>query len=165
VNEPQPSTPDIQRIKVARRVNALLNQFVGVLDTKASIFLAGNVAAASFLLKDMPPNWWCRILYFTAISAYAASVVMAGATIFPRRPKTGNSVLFWGDIAEHQSAADYTEHFDKVLISGCLDDQYLAQNFLTAKLLHRKYKCLRFCIILFFIGLFTSFTVFLSSVK
>jgi len=161
----EPTTPDITRIKVARRVNALLNQFVGVLDTKASIFLAGNVAAASFLLKEMPPNWWCRIIYFTAISAYAASVVMAGATIFPRRPKTGQSVLFWGDIAEHKSADDYTKHFDKVLSDGCLDEQYLAQNFLTAKLLRRKYKCLRACILLFFLALFTSFTVFLSSVK
>ena len=79
----EPTPPDITRIKVARRVNALLNQFVGVLDTKASMFLAGNVAAASFLLKDAPPNFWCRVIYFTAISAYAASVVMAGATIFP----------------------------------------------------------------------------------
>src|ERR1700759_2261309 len=116
MSEPQPS--NFQRIKVARRVNALLNQFVGVLDTKASIFLAGNVAAASFLLKDMPPNWWCRVIYFTAISSYAASVVIAGATICPRRPKTGNSVLFWGDIAEHRSAEDYNAHFDKVLNSG-----------------------------------------------
>lgn len=161
----EPTSPDITRIKVARRVNALLNQFVGVLDTKASMFLAGNVAAASFLLKDVPHNWWCRFIYFTAISTYAASVVMAGATIFPRRPKTGNSVLFWGDIAEHKNAAGYTTHFDQVLSSGCLDEQYLAQNFLTAKLLRRKYRCLRTCIILFFIGLFTSFAVFLTAVK
>jgi pycsar effector protein len=157
-----PSIPDLQRIKVARRVNALLNQFVGVLDTKASMFLAGSVAAASFLLKDAPHNMWCRVIYFSSLSAYSASVVMAGATIFPRLPKTGNSVLFWGDISSHKDIDSYVNHFDSVLGSGKLDEQYLAQNYHTARLLRRKYVCLRASIILFFIGLFTSFAVFLS---
>jgi hypothetical protein len=161
----EPSVPDLQRIKVARRVNALLNQFVGVLDTKASMFLAGNVAAASFLLKDAPHEFWCRAIYFSSLTAYAASVVMAGATIFPRLPRTGNSVLFWGDISSHETSDSYVSHFDSVLVTGQLDEQYLMQNFLTAKLLRRKYHCLRASIILFFIGLFTSFAVFLTVTK
>lgn len=162
----EPPVPSLKRIKVARRVNGLLNQFVGVLDTKASMFLAGNIASATFLLKDAPHTWWwCRVLYFISLGCYGASVVMAGATIFPRLPKTGNSVLFWGDIAAHQTAESYTAHFDSVLDAGKLDDQYLAQNYLTARLLLRKYKCLRACIRLFFVALFISFAVFLASAK
>lgn len=163
MNEQPPS--NLTRIKVARRVNALLNQFVGVMDTKASMFLAGNIAAATFLLKDTPSAFWCRVLYFIALACYAASVVMAGATIFPRLPNTGNSVLFWGDIAAQKDAESYTSHFDSVLDSGKLDEQYLAQNYLTARLLMRKYKCLRTSIVLFFIALFISFAVFLTAVK
>ena len=161
----EPPVPSLTRIKVARRVNALLNQFVGVLDTKASMFLAGNIASATFLLKDSPHEWWCRILYFISLGCYGASVVMAGATIFPRLPKTGNSVLFWGDIAGHKTAQSYTARFDSVLDSGQLDEEYLAQNYLTARLLMRKYKCLRACIMLFFVALFVSFAVFLMSSK
>jgi hypothetical protein len=90
---------------------------------------------------------------------------MAGATIFPRLPKTGNSVSIWGDIARHKTADSYTARFDSVLDAGKLDDEYFAQNHLTARLLMRKYRCLRACIQLLFVALFTSFTVFLASSK
>lgn len=161
----EPPVSNLTRIKVARRVNALLNQFVGVLDTKASMFLAGDIAAASFLLKEAPHAGWWRVLYFTALACFALSVLMAGATIFPRLPRTGKSVLFWGDIAACKDADTYTARFDSVLSTGQLDEQYLAQNYLTARLLLRKYKCLRACIVLFFVALFLSFAVFLAASK
>lgn len=158
-----PDPQQLRRIKVACQVNGLLNHFVGVLDAKASAFLAGNVAAGSFLLREMPHELPWRVLFFAALGSYAFSVLMAGATIFPRRPKTGNSVLFWGDIAASGSVQDYTMRFDAVLDSGQLDDQYLAQNFLTSRLLRRKFRCLRVSIVFFFVGLFSSFAVFLAA--
>ena len=162
------SDPDplqLRRIKIARQINGVLNHFVGVLDAKASAFLAGNVAAGSFLLREMPLALCWRVLFFTALGSYAISVLMAGATIFPRLPKTGDSVLFWGDIAAGGSIRAYTERFDAVLDSGQLDEQYLAQNFLTARLLRRKFRCLRASITFFFIALFCSFAVFLIASK
>lgn len=163
MSEPDPL--QLRRIKVARQVNALLNHFVGVLDAKASAFLAGNVAAGTFLLHEMPHASAWRVLFFIALGAYAISVVMAGATIFPRRPRTGDSVLFWGDIAASSSVKDYTARFDAVLDAGQLDEQYLAQNFLTSRLLRRKFRCLRVSIAFFFIALFCSFAVFLAAGK
>ena len=163
MSEPDPL--QLRRIKIARQINGLLNHFVGVLDAKASAFLAGNVAAGSFLLREMPHATWGRALFFVALGAYAISVLMAGATIFPRLPKTGDSVLFWGDIAATGSVKAYTERFDAVLDSGQLDEQYLAQNFLASRLLRRKLLCLRACIALFFVALFTSFAVFLAAAK
>jgi hypothetical protein len=161
----EPDRLQIKRIKVARQINSLLNHYVGVLDAKASAFLAGNVAAGSFLLRELPLPIWGRVLYFIGLGSYAISVLMAGATIFPRLPKTGDSVLFWGDIAATGSVKAYTERFDAVLGAGLLDDHYLAQNFLTSRLLRRKFRCLRACIVFFFIALFASFTVFLSAAK
>ena len=163
MSEPDPM--QLRRIKIARQVNGLLNHFVGVLDAKASAFLAGNVAAGTFLLRTMPEALCWRVLFFTALGAYAVSVVMAGATIFPRLPKTGDSVLFWGDIAAYGSIRAYTERFDAVLDSGQLDEQYLAQNFLTARLLRRKLLCLRASIAFFFVALFASFAVFIAAGK
>ena len=163
MSEPDPL--QLRRIKIARQVNGLLNHFVGVLDAKASAFLAGNVAAGSFLLREMPQPMWGRVLFFIALGSYAISVLMAGATIFPRLPKTGDSVLFWGDIAATGSIKSYTARFDAVLDAGRLDEQYLAQNFLTSRLLRRKLLCLRACIALFFVALFASFAVFLAAAK
>ena len=163
MSEPDPQ--QLRRVKIARQINGLLNHFVGVLDAKASAFLAGNVAAGTFLLREMPDGLCWRVLFFCAVGAYAISVVMAGATIFPRLPKTGDSVLFWGDIAAYGSIPAYARRFDAVLDSGQLDEQYLAQNFLTARLLRRKFRCLRAAIAFFFIGLFASFAVFLAAAK
>ena len=161
MSEPDPQ--QLRRIKIARQVNGLLNHFVGVLDAKASAFLAGNVAAGTFLLREMPHDNCWRALFFIALGSYAFSVIMAGATIFPRLPKTGDSVLFWGDIAASKSVHDYATRFDAVLDSGRLDDQYLAQNFLTSRLLRRKFRCLRVSIAFFFVALFSSFAVFLAT--
>ena len=161
----EPDPLQLRRIKIARQINGLLNHYVGVLDAKASAFLAGNVAAGGFLLREMPQALCWRVLFFTALGAYATSVLMAGATIFPRLPRTGDSVLFWGDIAATGSVKAYTARFDAVLDAGQLDEQYLAQNFLTSRLLRRKFRCLRACIALFFVGLFTSFAVFLAAAK
>jgi len=163
MSEPDPL--QLRRIKIARQINGLLNHYVGVLDAKASAFLAGNVAAGTFLLHEMPNATCWRVLFFTALGAYAVSALMAGATIFPRLPKTGDSVLFWGDIAGYASIRAYTERFDAVLDSGQLDDQYLAQNFLTSRLLLRKLRCLRAAIAFFFVALFASFAVFLAASK
>ena len=61
LSEPDPL--QLHRIKIARQVNGLLNHFVGVLDAKASAFFAGNVAAGTFLLREMPHPLWDRALF------------------------------------------------------------------------------------------------------
>ena len=152
MSEPVPAKD--RRINTAHQVNGLLNHYISVLDAKASAFLAGNVASATLLLRGVPDLMCLEILYYVALACYGASVLMAGATIFPRLPRTGDSVLFWGDIAACKDAQIYTERFDKVVDGGKLDEQYLAQNFLTARVLARKYRCLRTCIALFFLALF-----------
>ena len=76
-----PDPLQLRRIKIERQINALLNHFVGVLNAKASAFPAGNVAAGSFLLREMPQPMWRCVLFFTALGSYAISVLMAGANL------------------------------------------------------------------------------------
>ena len=151
----------VSRVKAAKGVNDLLNCYVSVFDTKASAFLAGNVAAASFLLREMPHPLGAQALYFVALTCYAVSVLMAGATIFPRLPRSSKSVIFWGDISAHGDLPSYVKDFNTVMDASELDDQYVAQNYFTALVIKRKCHFLRWCVSLFFVGLFLSFPVFI----
>ena len=71
------------------------------------------------LLREMPHPLWGRIVFFVALGAYAISVLLAGATIFPRLPKTGNSVLFWGDIAATGSVMSILSPLSISTTIGC----------------------------------------------
>ncbi len=71
MSEPDPL--QLRRIKIARQINGVLNHFVGVLDAKASAFLAGNVAAGTFLLREIPHPLWGRALFSSFAVFLAAS--------------------------------------------------------------------------------------------
>lgn len=154
---------DLDKAGAAKDINGLLNAYVTVMDTKASAFLAGNVAAATFLLRDLPPPGPARIAYISAMVLFAASTIVAGGVIFPRVPPTGSSVLFWGDIARQPDFKSYQQEFIRVMENGQLDEQYCVQNWGTARLLRRKFRWLRCAILLFFIALFTALFVYLSA--
>lgn len=145
---------DLQKAAAAKSINDQVNYYIQVMDTKASYFLAGNVAAASFLLQSVPADGPAKAAYFGAIIFFCSSILMAGGVIFPRKPKAGNSIIFWGDIAAKDCMKSYIEHFNNTLEGGHLDEQYCAQNFFASRLMRRKFKWLRCAITLFFIGLF-----------
>jgi glucan phosphoethanolaminetransferase (alkaline phosphatase superfamily) len=145
---------DLQKAAAAKSINDQVNYYIQVMDTKASYFLAGNVAAGSFLLQSLPAEGLARAAYFAAIAFFCGSILLAGGVIFPRRVKAGNSIIFWGDIAAKDSLSSYIEHFHNTLDSGHLDEQYCAQNYFAARVMRRKFKWLRWAVGLFFTGLF-----------
>ncbi len=154
---------DLDKASVAKDINGLLNSYVTVMDTKASAFLAGNVAAATFLLQKMPPPGTIKIAYLAAATLFAASTIVAGGVIFPRVPGRGNSILFWGDIAGTADFKTYHSDFNRIVESGFLDEQYCVQNWFTARVLQRKFRWLRSAILLFFAALFIAFYVYISA--
>lgn len=154
---------DLDKASVAKDINGLLNSYVTVMDTKASAFLAGNVAAATFLLQRMPASGAGKIAYLVAAALFAASTIVAGGVIFPRVPKRDNSILFWGDIAGTSDFKTYYNDFNRIVENGFLDEQYCVQNWFTAKVLRRKFRWLRGAITLFFFALFTALYVYLSA--
>lgn len=149
------------KIKAAKNINDYLNHYITVMDTKASAFLAGNVAASTFLLHDMPAMGWLRAIYVSALVLFASSIAIAGTVIFPRLPTKGNSIIFWGDIASQPDFQNYLNDFNRVVENGWLDEQYCVQNFFAARVLRRKYNCLRWAIGLFFCALAVGFVVYL----
>ncbi len=152
---------DLQKAAVAKSINDYINHYITVMDTKASVLLAGNVAAASFLLKDMPADAFGKAAYIVSMSLFGISTFVAGGVIMPRRPPAGNNIIFWGDIAARPDFKTYLEDFQRVLNGGFIDEQYCVQNYLASKVMRRKYNWMRASMMAFFAALFAGFAVYL----
>lgn len=162
-DEPTARRPfDLDKASAAKDINDYLNHYISVMDGKATAALAGSVGAATFLLQKVPTSSGLRVLYVVSVVLFAASILVAGGVIFPRVPKRGNSILFWGDIARQADFKTYLKEFDRVVESGFLDEQYCVQNYQAARLLKRKFLWLRWSIGLFGAALFTAFAVYVS---
>lgn len=152
-----PIPNDLDKAAAARAVNDYMNHYIAALDSKAGLFLAGNVAAASLLLQRWPEDFVGSVAAVISITCFAASTYAAGSVIMPRVPPCGGSVIFWGDVARDADAASYARRFDEVVNAGRLDDQYSIQNYCSAVVLRRKFVWLRAGIYFFFIALVTGF--------
>jgi Family of unknown function (DUF5706) len=138
---------------MAKGVNDLLNYYIQVTDTKASIMIAGSVASATFLLMAFPVEWWARVLYICSATVLGIALILATLVVLPRLPaRSGNGSVFWGDIASCQSAAAYRDRFANTASAGLLDEEYSALNFYTAQILRRKIRILRTSILCFLSG-------------
>jgi len=138
--------------QMAKGINDVLNYYVQVTDTKASIFIAGSVAAASFLLMHFPHGLYGQVLYFASAACLGVALVMATLVILPRLPvRSGRGSVFWGDIADCSDVVDYRDRFGETAAAGLLDEEYSRLNFFTARILDRKIRILRLAI-LFFLG-------------
>lgn len=144
---------------LAKGVNDVLNYYIQVTDTKASIFIAGSVGAASFLLLKFPAGIGARMLYVTAAANLGAALVLATLVIIPRLPAFGsNGSVFWGDIAACSSPAEYRDRFGHTATAGLLDEEYSVLNFYTARILSRKIRILRAAILCFLAGVLAALT-------
>ncbi|MBL9131392.1 MAG: hypothetical protein JNG86_09350 [Verrucomicrobiaceae bacterium] len=152
---------DLQKAAAAKSINDYLNHYITVIDTKAGAFLAGNVAAASLLVHEWPADTVGRAAAALTITLFAASTLVAGGVIYPRRPGCGGSVIFWGDIASAPDSATYIRRFNEVIERGQLDEQYSFQNYCTSQVLRRKFRWLRGAIVLFFLALIAGFFTYL----
>lgn len=154
---------DLQKAAAAKSINDQINQYIVMMDTKASVFLAGDVAAASFYLGLMPQSDEGLLAYYVALALFGAAILAAGGVIFPRLPKAGNSIIFWGDIAASPNFKSYQERFQSTLNDGLLDEQYCVQNFLAARVMRKKFLWLRGSILLSFAALFVAFFAYLKA--
>jgi len=138
---------------MAKGVNDLLNYYIQVTDTKASIMIAGSVTSASFLLMTFPHHWCAKVMYLISASLLGSSLIMATMVVTPRLPtRTGQGSVFWGDIAMSSNAYEYRDRFAKAAVAGLLDEEYSVLNFHTARILGRKIRFLRGSIVAFLTG-------------
>ena len=142
---------------MAKGVNDVLNYYIQVTDTKASIFIAGSVAAASFLLMNFPDGLGARILYSAAASSLGVALVLATLVVLPRLPvRSSGGSVFWGDIASCPGPIEYRDRFGATASGGLLDEEYSILNFYTARILGKKIRILRMSILCFLTGVLTA---------
>jgi hypothetical protein len=154
--EPRALPPDLDGTltTLAKGVNDVLNYYIQVTDTKASIFIAGSVAAATFLLAEMPHGAGSCVLYVCAAAGLGCSLVLATFAILPRLPaRSGSGSVFWGDIASCTTASQYRDRFASTASAGLLDEEYSLLNFQTARILRKKLRILRVSVLCFLAGL------------
>jgi hypothetical protein len=149
---------------MAKGVNDVLNYYIQVTDTKASIFIAGSVAAATFLLMKFPTGMTARALYCSSAVCLGVSLVLATVVILPRLPtRSGAGSVFWGDIAGCGNSADYRDRFGATATAGLLDEEYSVLNFHTARILEKKIRILRVAILCFLAGVLTALPNYLMN--
>ena len=137
----------------AKGLNDLLNYYIQVIDTKASIMIAANVTSAAFLLSMFPGNFLAKLVYVSSASLLGGSLILATLVVLPRLPtRSGTGCVFWGDIAASQSAVKFRDRFASAAVGGLLDDDYSMLNFHTARILERKIRMLRAAILTFLGG-------------
>jgi hypothetical protein len=159
-----PPDSDGSLTSMAKGVNDVLNYYIQVSDTKASIFIAGSVAAATFLLMKFPTGAAARTLYFSAAACLGVSLVLATLVILPRLPtRSGAGSVFWGDIAGCGSPAEYRDRFGATASAGLLDEEYSVLNFHTARILEKKIRILRVAILYFLSGILTALPHYLMN--
>lgn len=150
-------TPDEkgQRTSAAKAVNDLLNYYIGVADSKASIFLAGSVTAAGLLLFRYPPGLGSQFLYLGASLLLGISLVCTALVIIPRLPPVDQQVkggIYWGDIIAHPDVISYGKTFAERASTARLDEDYIILNYKTALILRHKMSMLRIAILCFVTG-------------
>ena len=149
---------------MAKGVNDVLNYYIQVSDAKASIFIAGSVAAATFLLMKFPTGTAARTLYVSAAAFLGVSLVLATLVILPRLPtRSGSGSVFWGDIAGCGSPTEYRDRFSATASAGLLDEEYSVLNFHTARILEQKIRILRVAILSFLAGILTALPHYLMN--
>lgn len=148
-----PPDSDGSMTAMAKGVNDVLNYYVQVTDSKASIFIAGSVAAASFLLLHFPEGLGAQLLYFSAASFLGASLILATLVILPRLPgRSGSGSVYWGHIANFANPGSYRDSFAKTAAAGLLDEEYSILNYYTARILAKKIRILQLAILFFLAG-------------
>lgn len=157
-----PPDEDGRLTTMAKGVNDVLNYYIQVTDTKASIFIAGSVAAASFLLTKFPDTMVARALYFIGAGGLGMGLVLATFVVLPRLPaRSGCGSVFWGDIAGCGDASEYCGRFGKSAGAGLLDEEYSALNYHTARILRQKIRVLRGAILCFLGGVIAALAQYL----
>jgi hypothetical protein len=161
---PRSSPPDEdgRLTAMAKGVNDVLNYYIQVTDTKASIFIAGSVAAASFLLTKFPDTMLARALYFIGAGGLGVGLILATFVVLPRLPgRSGGGSVFWGDIAGCGDPSEYCDRFGKSAGAGLLDEEYSALNFHTSRILRQKIRVLRAAILCFLGGVIAALAQYL----
>lgn len=117
-------------------VNGYLNQYIQLMDVKATAIAAAALVLIGLGLSDQAKNAE-PILRVFGIAFAGVSSIYALHTVLPRTPHSGNGHIFWVDVSGFKSAEDYWKSVDS-LTADDIGREYARQNFEVSRILIRK---------------------------
>lgn len=117
-------------------VNGYLNQYVQLMDVKATAVAAAALVLIGLGLSDQAKSA-DPILRIVGVSFAGVASFYALHTVLPRTPHSGNGHIFWTDVSGFKSAEDYWKSVEK-LTDEDIGREYARQNFEVSRILIRK---------------------------
>ena len=137
-------------------VNDYYNQFITLADAKAAGFFAATLTVGAAVLKLQAATPSAACFRWLAIMALGAALAACAHVVFPRMPSGRRGLIFWEDVRTFKGHEAYQQ--DVAGLTGPdIENEYAAQNFFVADVLHRKHYWVRWGILLFLLG--AGFTV------
>src|SRR5437762_1805441 len=112
----------------SRGVNDALITASTLVHFKAAGLLGFALTLAGLLLSRSPAGETASRLHLCGIAGLVISALFSGAAIFPLKNTRRRGVLFWGDIATHESVTSYAESLALLDADG-VEKEYAATNF------------------------------------
>ena len=132
-------------------VNDYYNQYITLADAKAAGFLAATLTVGAAVLKLHPPTPAGEIIRWLAILVLGAALAACAHVVFPRLPSGRRGLIFWEDVLTFKGYEAYQQEVAG-LTGPDIENEYAAQNFFVADVVHRKHYWVRWGILLFLLG-------------
>lgn len=165
--EVAPSPEDCEsKLRFSGEIHQYVREYIRQADQKATFFFAAATALLAYLynaqLLDMwlkPPSEWFFLdaLSFLALAGLSSSVIAFLWTVFPRLGRTAKGIVYFGAIAEWETAEAYTHEFHSQSAEDLLQSR-LTHLYALAKICRRKYSTLS-------VGLWTGLIGVVASVS
>jgi hypothetical protein len=147
VREP---VPPPEHARFAEELHQYLREYIRAADQKAAFFFASATAVLAFLHSQRTAARWLKTptswslgdtLAFLAMTGLATAAAVFLAVVFPRLKGSKRSIIYFGGIAEYETAAEYANDIARHQASDLIQAK-LHHAHALASICHRKYRTL-----------------------
>lgn len=132
-------------------VNDYYNQYITLADAKAAGFFAATLTVGAAVLKLQTATPMAAFFRGFAILVLGAALGACAHVVFPRLPSGRRGLIFWEDVRTFKGHEAY--QLEVAGLTGPdIENEYAAQNFFVADVVHRKHYWVRWGILLFLLG-------------
>jgi hypothetical protein len=138
-------------VSFGKDVNDYYNSFITLADANAAGFFAATLTVGAGVLKLNPPTTSGRLFQWLAIVLLGAALAACAHVVFPRLPSGRRGLIFWEDVRTFNGHEAYQKEIAR-LTEAEIEQEYAAQNFFVAEVVHKKHYWVRWAIVLFLVG-------------
>tara|TARA_R110002110_G_scaffold158656_2_gene356158 strand:+ start:12427 stop:13080 length:654 start_codon:yes stop_codon:yes gene_type:complete len=137
-----------------QHIHTYVREYISLADKKASFIFAVGSAILVYLYEKGTMSLWAidlkswgiaELVSISAISLLSISVSFAISVVFPRLGGSKKGFVFWGSIAQYQSASDFSDRAQR-LADNDYYRELLRHTYEIAKICNRKYSLLNWSI-------------------